>query len=163
MSPKFIIRYLSGCNDKLRELSGRGEGNLAYLWLDFLWVSIVHGAIINHYTRGNLYRFKGCERRKSLTYRRILKAFSGMNEPDSIRILNNKHLFNAHFSPFVKRRWLYSREMTFDDFNMLCDNCDMLIVKPEDGVEGNGIAKCPPLSELATANVSMMNWQRDIS
>jgi len=148
MMPKFIFNYLKRCHQKLRELSDKGEGNLMYLWLDFLWCSVVHGAIINHYTRGQLYKFKGCERRKSMTYRRILKVYAEMNEPGSIKILNNKHLFNSHFSLFVRRKWLYSSEMNFEQFNHLCDSCETLIIKPEDGVEGRGIRKMPPPSEL---------------
>lgn len=144
MTLKFVFNYLKDCNRKLKDLSDKDDGNLLYLWFDFLWCSAVHGAIINHYTRGQLYKLSGCERRKSMTYRRILKAFKGMNESESIKILNNKHLFNAHFAPFVRRKWLYSKEMNFYQFSQLCDSCDILIVKPEDGVEGGGIRKLPP-------------------
>jgi len=83
-----------------------------------------------------------------MTYGRILKAFSDMNEPDSVRILNNKHLFNAHFAPFVKRKWLYSKEMVFEDFSELCDSCSCILIKPEAGMEGNGIRKIIPPSDL---------------
>jgi len=148
MTLKFILHYFSDCNAKLKVLSKKGEGNLPYLWWDFLKCSIVHGAIINHYTRGGLYKLKGCERRKSMTYGRILKSFSKLNDAESIRILNNKHLFNAYFAPFVKRRWLYSKEMDFDSFSKLCESCPILIIKPEDGVEGQNISKIAPPSDL---------------
>ncbi len=148
MTFKFILYYLSDCNSKLRTLSKKGEGNLLYLWWDFLKCSIVHGAIINHYVRGGLYKLKGCERRKSMTYRRILKSFSKLNDAQSIQILNNKHLFNWHFAPFVKRKWLYSKDMNFESFSRLCDCCPALIIKPEDGVEGQNICKMPPPRDL---------------
>lgn len=137
----FIFKYIKGCHIKLRDLSQKGEGSLLYLWFDFLSSAIVHGALINHYVRGGLYKLKGCERRKSMTYRRIVKAFAKMNETGSIKLLNNKHLFNAHFAPFVKRKWLYSKEMSFVEFSELCNSCSCLIIKPEDGVEGQGIQK----------------------
>lgn len=102
---------------------------------------MVHGAILNHYTRGKLYSLKGCERKKSLTYGRILKIYKACNDSQAIPMLNNKHLFNAHFAPFVNRQWLYSKDMTFDQFEELCNANEFIIVKPEDGVEGVGIKK----------------------
>lgn len=144
MTLKFVLKYLKDCHRKLKDLSQKGEGNICYLWYDFIICSITHGAIINHYTRGQLYKFKGCERRMSMTYKRILKSFSKMNEADSIKILNNKHLFNAHFAPFVKRKWLYSKDMTIEAFSELCRSCSTLMIKPEDGLEGNGISKITP-------------------
>ncbi len=144
MTLKFALKYLKDCHNKLKDLSKKGVGNICYLWYDFIVCSIAHGAIVNHYTRGQLYKVKGCERRKSMTYGRILKSFSKMNHPDSIKILNNKHLFNAHFAPFVKRKWLYSKDMTIEAFSELCRSCSSLMVKPEDGLEGNGISKITP-------------------
>ena len=137
----FYIDYLKRCHKALKELSNQGNGNQIYLWYDFLKCSLVHGSIIKHYTRGKFYSLKGCERKKSLTYRRIVNLFSELNSAKSIPILNNKHLFNRHFTKWVNRIWLYSKEMTFDEFSALCQSCDNIIIKPEDGVEGAGVQK----------------------
>lgn len=148
MTLNFIINYFIDSHKKLRKISNKGAGNIIYLWYDFLKCSIAHGAIINHYTRGQLYKVKGCERRKSMTYRRILNTFSKLNNPEAIKILNNKHLFNAHFSPFVRRKWLYSQNMSLNEFSDLCDTNSVLIIKPEGGLEGDGIYKIAPSNEL---------------
>lgn len=150
MRPQFVLDYIKRCHRSLKNLSDKGEGNIMYLWWDFFKCSIRHKAIINHYTRGKLYRLKGCERRKSMTYGRICKLFSRLNNPDSVNILINKQTFNSHFSEFVKRRWLYSKDMTFDEFAALCDECPHLIIKPADGVEGDGIRKIAPPRQLAS-------------
>lgn len=144
MKLSFYIDYFTRVKNELKALSLREGIFLPYLYWDFAKASIVHGAILNHYVRGQLYKLKGCERRKSLTYRRILKTYERCNDKNYIPTLNNKHLFNAHFHNYVKRGWLYSQEMNFGDFNALCDRCSTLIVKPEDGVEGFGIRKCHP-------------------
>lgn len=136
-----ITEYLSRSHRELCKIAEKEHSNVLYLWYDFIKCSIVHGAIINHYCRGGLYKLKGCERRKSLTYRRILKLYDASNNQEGITILNNKHLFNRHFESFIKRKWLYSAEMDFDGFCELCNCCAELIVKPEDGVEGVGISK----------------------
>lgn len=135
----FYIQYFKRCHHKLMDISQQERINLIYLWYDFIKCSLVHGAIINHYTRGRLFTLKGCERRKSMTYRRILKVYKKCNNSDSIKYLNFKHLFNEHFAPYVRRQWLYSRSMELNQFLAICDKNDALIIKPEDGVEGNGI------------------------
>lgn len=140
-SLSFYIDYLKRCHKGLTDLSHQGNGHLMYLWYDFVKCSLVHGSILKHYTRGKFYSLKGCERKKSLTYGRIVKLFNALNSPKSIPILNNKHLFNRHFSKWVNRKWLYSKEMTFEEFSELCQYCDTIIIKPEDGVEGVGVRK----------------------
>lgn len=144
MKLKKYAEYIGRSHRLLSGLSKKTGSSVIYHWLDFLWCTCVHGAIINHYVRGGFYQLKGCERRKSMTYLRILRAYSKLNNPESIKILNDKHLFNAHFAPFVKRKWLYSSDMTFEQFCSLCDSCEMLIIKPENGVEGGGVRKLPP-------------------
>lgn len=64
----FYIDYLKRCHKGLTDLSRQGNGNLMYLWYDFVKCSLIHGSIIKHYTRGRFYTLKGCERKKSLTY-----------------------------------------------------------------------------------------------
>lgn len=84
---------------------------------------------------------KGCERRRSMTYARILKLFRLLNSPASIPTLNNKHIFNSHFKKWVRRKWLYSKDMSLREFTSLCQSCRHIIIKPEDGVEGVGVRK----------------------
>lgn len=148
MKLRQITEYLTRSHRELKRIAKKEQISIFYLWYDFLKCSIVHGAIINHYCRGGLYKLKGCERKKSMTYGRILKVYQKCNEAKSINILNNKHLFNAHFAAFVRRKWLYSKEMTFEQFRSLCQSCDILIIKPEDGVEGKGIYKLETSADI---------------
>lgn len=74
-----------------------------------------------------------------MTYRRILKVYGICNDRESIKYLNSKHLFNERFAPYINRKWLYSRNMEFGQFNALCESNNALIIKPEDGVEGVGV------------------------
>lgn len=141
MTPSFIFNYIKRCHSSLKELATQQNVSLMYLWFDFAKCSVAHKAILNHYTRGKLYKSKGCERKKSLTYGRIVDTINRCNSREFIPVLNNKHLFNRHFSAYVNRRWLYSKEMTPEQFADLCNSFDKLIVKPEDGLEGMGVRK----------------------
>lgn len=137
----FYIDYLKRSQHNLRDISSKENISILYLWYDFVKCSLIHGAILNHYTRGRLFELKGCQRRKSMTYRRILNVYKRCNQPGAIKVLNSKHIFNSHFAPFVKRKWLYSKDMTFEQFLKLCEDNEAVIVKPEDGVEGVGVKK----------------------
>lgn len=136
-----VKEYITRSHKELKNLSKKGEGNIVYLWFDFIRASLIHKAILNHYCRGELYKLAGCERKKSMTYGRIVKAFDQCNDPKAIPVLNNKDKFNAHFSSFVKRRWHYSPDMNFEQFSDLCDCVDNIIIKPSDGVEGADVIK----------------------
>lgn len=134
-----IIEYFSRSHRELKKIAKKENINLPYLWYDFLKCSLIHGAILNHYCRGGMYKLKGVERKKSMTYGRILKVFKKCNEKDFIATLNNKHLFNSHFSKYIRRKWLYSKDMDLNEFKSLCNSFEKLIEKPEDGVEGHGV------------------------
>ncbi len=51
MTIKFILRYFADSHKKLKKISEKGDGNIFYLWYDFIKCSIIHAAIINHYMR----------------------------------------------------------------------------------------------------------------
>lgn len=141
MNLSFYVDYLKRCHTELSQLS-KAEGiSIAYLWYDFIKCSIVHGAILNHYCRGKLYSLKGCERRRSMTYGRILKVYKIANDVRVRHLLENKAHFNTHFSNLVTRKWILSQDSTYQDFFNLCAVCDNLIVKPFDGVNGADIYK----------------------
>lgn len=84
---------------------------------------------------------KGCERRKSMTYGRILKVYKLCNDKSVQHLLENKAHFNMHFSSVVNRKWLQVKDSTYDQFNALCEACRSLIIKPLDGVNGENIYK----------------------
>lgn len=136
-----ITEYLSRSNRELCKIAEKENTNILYLWYDFIKCSIVHGAIINHYCRGGLYKLKGCERRRSLTYGRILKVYKKCNDRSVQHLLENKSHFNTHFHNVVKRRWILSQDSTLDNFKDLCTVTDALIIKPFNGVNGENIYK----------------------
>lgn len=141
MTISFYLDYIKRCNTEIKKLSQKEQYSYFYFWYDFVKASVVHGCILNHYCRGGLHKLKGCERRKSMTYRRILDVYKKCNDPKVQHLLENKVDFNRHFKDVVKRDWLYSKEMSFEQFSSLCKKNDYLIIKPFDGVNGQDIRK----------------------
>lgn len=110
------VRYVKKCFKMLWQLHKEEKLSICSLFIDYAWCLIRHGCLIRHYVIGNFYKRREFERRRILTYRRYLKALNYFNKKESIHILENKHEFNSFFSEYVHRKWLYSPEMSFDDF-----------------------------------------------
>lgn len=147
-----VAHYLPKCNEKLKALSKTSGASLLYLWYDFVKSFIAHGAILNHYCRGEFYQLKGCERRKSLTYKRILQVYNKANKNEGIDKLEKKHQFNQHFKQFITRHWLYVGDADFESFFAFCNSFERLVIKPDDGLEGIGIRIIDSPKNEATAH-----------
>lgn len=133
-----------------REFPAINDKPRAYLYIDYLMCYLRYGAVLDQYIRGGFYRLTAKERKKSVTYRRISKVYDVSITPEYIHYLQNKVDFNRHFSKLLNRRWLYSKDMTEDDFRALCDSVGELIVKPIGESEGKGVHKADaPVDESA--------------
>lgn len=141
MDISFYTGYFRKCWTMLRQLHRKERIDFLYLLVDYTWCFLRHGCIIRHYVLGNFYKRKEFERRRIMTYRRYLKAQYYFNKNEDIHVLENKHEFNRFFTEYVKRKWLYSPEMSFDDFRSLLQEKRVLIVKPYNTCEGEGVHK----------------------
>lgn len=119
------------------------EENLSIVWVywDYACAMLKHRCLIRQYVIGEFWRLSNPERRKRLTYNRIVKLFNKYNEKDYIHYLNEKNEFNAYFKDFVHRHWIFSGDITAEEFESFVRRHDSVIIKPMDGVEGFGIRK----------------------
>lgn len=104
---------------------------------------------------GEFWKLSNLERKKRLTYHRIVKLFYKYNCSEFIHLLNNKQEFNAYFHSFVHRNWIYIKDVEESDFVRFVKKYDSVIIKPTDGVEGGGIRKFV-LSENQNVDLSKM-------
>lgn len=111
------------------------------LWVDSTWSFIVYGCTIRQYSLGHFYKLRSFERKRVLTYRKLFKLIRNTNNPAYIKYLENKELFNLHFAKFVNRKWTTSSKLDKDSYENLCGLESGIIVKPQDGMEGNGVYK----------------------
>ena len=116
----------------------KGWGKI-FLGLDYLYCAVRHGCLIHQYVYGNFHLYNNRTRKKIMTYRRLCKLINICNNPSGIKDLDNKVEFNKKFAKWVNRKWLYSKDMTFEQFAELYDSADCVIVKPINDYEGNGI------------------------
>lgn len=133
------LNYLKKVNEHLNFISDKEDASLCRLYLDYAYCWFRHGCLINQYSKGHFYKQSGIIRAKSFTQRRVTKIINRYNDPRFIHILENKNEFNSLFSEFMCRKWLYSKEMTKEQFNDFISKCKKIFVKPLDDMEGHGI------------------------
>lgn len=155
-----ILSYLKECKSLLLELHKREHISMPFLWVDSIWAFLKHGIYIKQYTLGNIYKIPRVLWGRVFSQRRLETVIRLYNSSDYIHYLENKTEFNLYFNEWVKRRWLYSKTMSEEDFNLLIDGCKSIFVKPLDAQEGEGIRRielvkgsCPLFEELKNENV----------
>jgi glutathione synthase/RimK-type ligase-like ATP-grasp enzyme len=102
---------------------------------------IRHRCLIRQYVIGEFWKLSNPERKKRLTYNRIVNLFNSYNNPEYIHYLNEKTDFNAFFKDFVKRDWVHIDNISKEDLYSFIKDHEEVIIKPINGVEGGGIRK----------------------
>jgi hypothetical protein len=123
-----------------RLAKGTGYPSIYFVY-DCIWSLLRYGCINRHYFLGGFWKLRGVERKDSLTYKKILKAFRYMNDNNFIHLLERKEEFNAHFKDLIKRDWLYIRTASADKLDEFCSQHEVMMVKPISACEGHGIRK----------------------
>lgn len=133
------------------------DEHLSHIWViaDYACAALVHRCLIRQYVIGEFWKLSNPERKKRLTYSRMVKLFAKYNDAKYIHILNYKQEFNAYFKDFVHRDWIYVNKVSEDDFLLFLKKHDAVIIKPTDGVEGGGVRKFT-LSENRDINLSKL-------
>ena len=135
-----FITYIKVCHEKLYDLHYCTGMSIPHLWLDSTWRLIRYGCFIKQYTDGGIYKIIRPRMKDVLTQKKLANIIKKYNDQRDIHLLSNKVHFNFHFRDWVKRKWLYSVEMTEEQFCFLYKSCDYLFLKPIDDQEGNGIS-----------------------
>lgn len=135
------LQYLIKCFKMLNSLSKIENLPKFWLYYDYVKSLLIHGCLIRQYVIGEFWKYSYQERKKCLTYRRICKLFLKYNDSNFIHVLNEKKDFNRYFSSFLNRDWLYARDCTKEQLELFLNKHMEFIMKPQDGVEGNGVRK----------------------
>lgn len=124
---------------EIKSFSKQKEIPTIKLMADCLYSFFRYGCRLNQYTVGRFYLRKGFERKRILTYRVWKKIIKKYNSSHDITTLKNKIEFNNFFKDFIKREWIYCKEMTFDDFYFFLKKHKIFVAKPNKGSEGDGV------------------------
>lgn len=123
------------------ELATSNGINRFGLLFDCAYSYLRYGCVLNQYIDGAFYAKRSFQRKRILTYRKWCHIVNTYNNKGYIHFLQNKVEFNTLFKDLIGRDWLYSKEMTLSQFETFANRHDIVIVKPVDDWEGNGIRK----------------------
>ena len=115
--------------------------SLLHVLFDYFKASVFYGFTIWDYLEvSDGFKLSKYERKRFLTYKRMQKILSKVNNDCYYNdILLNKQKTLKYFSEYIKRKWIYPKESTEIEFISFVKNHPVLIVKPIDGMCGEGI------------------------
>ncbi len=141
MKYSFFFDYIKKVIKSIKSLAEETGYSSFRLMIDYLWAALRHGTLIRQYTIGEFWKKSDLERKKCLTYPRMVRYMNKYNDCKYIHYLNDKYQFNCYFQKFVRRDWLYVNNADESEFKSFLDRNHTVIVKPLTGVEGGGIQK----------------------
>jgi hypothetical protein len=141
-----IVKSAWKMSERVAMKLAKHDGNDSYskslqlsVFFDAFGAFLKYGVGMYQYEDMEVYNLSKYVRRNIITSRRAVSFLNAMNEDKYVDCMLNKVLFNKTFSKYVKRDWLYSKEMTLEDFKAFCKKHDKAMIKPIDKTWGAGV------------------------
>lgn len=127
--------------------------------IDYLIGWLKHGYSLVQYEDYEIYKYSDIVQKNIVTNRRALKLEELCNNPDGVKWLNDKKLFNKRFSKYVTRKWVQPSSVSKDEFVEFFKDEGKVIVKPIGGEKGEGIY----IKELDNPIIDLANLYMKLS
>ena len=114
------------------------QTNKKFVLLDIIFCSIKYQAAFSDYLEFEFYLLNDNQRKTYLTNGKNNEIVRMFNDKSYWHILDNKNEFNEYFKKYLKRDYL-NPNFTKEDLNRFLKDKSNIIVKPVDGVGGEGI------------------------
>lgn len=141
MSPSIAIKYFKRIWKELSQLSRQTGYSRIYHLCDYLSAFVRHGVHIRQYITGEMWRMSNPERSRRVTFYRMIRLEKKYNDPNYRHYLDSKRDFNEFFKEFIHRGWLFVGDASFEQFKDFVNQYRSMIIKPLDGMKGQGITK----------------------
>lgn len=131
---KYSWKTAKGVSDKY-------GGTRLGVWLHMIWCNLRYGA--SHtldYTLFELYKKRGCEINRFLTYRRFWKLVKQFDKETFYHLIDKVNQYRS-YDEFIKRDWLYTDDdaVTDDTIRQFIAKHKKVLVKPISSDSGKGI------------------------
>ena len=110
-----------------------------HIYFDAFCAWIVYGVTPNEYVGWRFYSKSRMERKTFYTARHTRKYEKAFNDSAYYDTFWRKELFNAAFTDFIERDWLYTPDANESDIECFLKTHDKVIVKPTNLSAGRGI------------------------
>lgn len=125
----------------MSQLSRQTGYSRIYHLCDYLSAFLRHGVHIRQYIIGEMWRMSNPERSRRVTFYRMIRLEKKYNDLRYRHFLDSKRDFNEFFKECIHRDWLYVPEASFEQFKSFVSRHQSMIIKPLDGMKGQGITK----------------------
>jgi len=136
--------YYENTND---DTLNKGILHKVLLFIDYCFAFLIEGCSVTNYFVYSFYNLKHGERKKFVTWRRQRWIYRKCNEDDYGYLLRDKDEINKLFDEYLKRDWIISNRVSFQDFLYFTEKNPNFIAKPIHGTEGEGIYKFESLND----------------
>lgn len=141
MNPSIAYNYFKRIWREVSQLSKQTGYSSIYHLLDYFSAFLFHGVHIRQYIVGEMWRMSNPERSRRVTFYRMIQLEKKYNDHNYRHFLDNKRDFNEFFKETIHRDWMFVGDASFDDFKDFVIRKKSFIVKPLDGMKGQGIRK----------------------
>ena len=132
---------LSRVTRDVKRVSKKSGKSSIRIFFDMIYCGIRYGAGPLDYDLFEFYNLNGKQRKTYVTRgvnNALVKKF---NDRSMWHIFDNKNEFNTIFADYIHRDWLFTDNLTKEDFIKFAGGKKGLIYKPKDGTCGRGIEK----------------------
>lgn len=136
------LDYIKDRIAALRRISRRTGLSVFRLLVGYAISQLFHRACFEDYCAFKLYDRSHFWQSKFLTWPRLLKFVKKLNKNASqkdFELIQDKALFNAHFSAYIHRDWLYIPNSSTEELRSFILRNSTFLLKVTTGTQGQGI------------------------
>lgn len=141
---KYIVSRLTQMNykkmkstiDKVKKISNK---NRVVIFIDMIYCAIKYGAGYTDYYSFGMYDLNKKQRETILTRTKNNYYVAKFNPKEYWHFFDNKNEFNEMFNKYLKRKWLYLENVSYNEFKKWIGDLEKIIVKPNNDSGGHGI------------------------
>ena len=125
----------------LKQYARKNEISIILTIMDYVLCRIFHGYCLDDYVLNTPGYFVSWRWRKDFfSFRRWKRVLSLANDSKAVYLIDNKGEALKHFAPFIKHKWLYPQESTFEEFKNFMSSNNVIISKPVTSIYGLGVS-----------------------
>lgn len=125
----------------INEVAAESGKSRIFLFFDIVYCGLKYGAGYRDYAVCKWYGLTRAQRETYVT-RAINNSIARLkNDRAYNHYFDKKQDFNKEFARYIKRKWLYTPESTFAQFEEMMTDLDQVIIKPCDATCGEGVEK----------------------
>lgn len=106
------------------------------LMADVFWEHLRYGTELQDYFQYEFFKLKNSERRKYMTFTKLLYTMRICNDPNKRKIFDDKALFNQIFAKYIHREWLDVTTASYEEFYKFVKQYSSFFVKARCGMFG---------------------------